>query len=398
MEAYRRLAAVTTIADVDDVRAEWDRPLRTAAAAGGRAARRRPAARRGAAPRHPRGLGAEETGALRRARTEEISGGAAASRSRPRARSCRRGRGSGRRRGDASKLIEGLLGAARPDRSASKAAPVPSARDPSKPSVVSSRSSRSSSSLQSSRGCSSTLRDAATVTYNDDDTETTVNIRRNDFDEQVEDLSESDQIMQSVADRTAIEATPEGTADARLSAFWLTTLLNSVAVDAEFEARDLEVTDDQREQVAASYESLDDLPEYLVDMLIDQQARAAAVAADAGKDVPDRVRTDRRRAAPAVRREPGRRSRRVPRAKRCRTSSSPTKRPRTRSRPQLDGGAVVRRRSRRAQSTDTGSGCGRAAASVASARSRSSRRSSKRPTRPRSTRSSGRCRPSSATT
>lgn len=135
-------------------------------------------------------------------------------------------------------------------------------------------------------GCSSTLRDAATVSYKQDETEKTVNIRRKDFDQQVEDLSKSDQIMQSVA-QNGVEATPEGTADASLSALWLTTLLNSVAVDAEFEARDLEVTDAQREQVAANYKSLDDLPKYLVDMLIDQQSRAAAVAADAGKDVPD---------------------------------------------------------------------------------------------------------------
>ena len=67
MEAYRRLAAVTTPADVDDVRARVERPLRTAAAAGRGVARRRAPARRVPAPRHPRGLGAEGPGPVRRA-------------------------------------------------------------------------------------------------------------------------------------------------------------------------------------------------------------------------------------------------------------------------------------------------------------------------------------------
>jgi parvulin-like peptidyl-prolyl isomerase len=137
-------------------------------------------------------------------------------------------------------------------------------------------------------GCSSTLRDAATVTYDDDGTDKTVHIRREDFEEDVRDLSESDQIMESVAQQ-GVEETPGGTADARLSALWLTTLINSIAIDAEFSARGLKVTDEQREQVAASFTAIDDLPQHLVDTLIDQQARATAVAEDVGTAVPDAV-------------------------------------------------------------------------------------------------------------
>ena len=54
MEAYRRLAAVTDPADVDDVRAEWEDRVRAAPGGGDRAARRGAPARRVRAPRHPR--------------------------------------------------------------------------------------------------------------------------------------------------------------------------------------------------------------------------------------------------------------------------------------------------------------------------------------------------------
>ena len=79
MEAYRRLAAVTTAADVDDVLRRVDRPLRPAAAARRGAARRRAAACRVPAPRHPGGVGAEGPGAIRRMGAAEVAGSAPAS-------------------------------------------------------------------------------------------------------------------------------------------------------------------------------------------------------------------------------------------------------------------------------------------------------------------------------
>ena len=200
--------------------------------------------------------------------------------------------------------------------------------------------------------------------------------------------------MESVA-QNGIEATPEGTADAALSALWMTTLLNSVAVDAEFEARDLEVTDEQREQVAASYESLDDLPEYLVDMLIEQQARAAAVAADAGKDIPDAPEpTDAELsqlyeenkdtlAACASGKE----------VSHILVADEATA---TQIAEQLEGARRSPRSRRRSRPTRDRPR--RAGASVASVPNRSSRSSRPRPTRRRSTKWSVRCRPSSATT
>ena len=66
-----------------------DRPLRTAARAGRGAARRRAPARRVPAPRHPRGLRAEGPGPIRRLGAAKVAGSAACSGCRPRSRSCR---------------------------------------------------------------------------------------------------------------------------------------------------------------------------------------------------------------------------------------------------------------------------------------------------------------------
>jgi parvulin-like peptidyl-prolyl isomerase len=135
-------------------------------------------------------------------------------------------------------------------------------------------------------GCSSTLRDAATITYDNDGDEQTAHIRRDDFEQQVSDLAASETIMQSLSQQ-GIESKPDGTADANLSAFWLTRLVYAVAVDAEFDARGLEVTDEQRQQVEASFEGLDDLSQNMIDQLKAQQERELAVLDDVGKDVPD---------------------------------------------------------------------------------------------------------------
>ena len=79
MEAYRRLAAVTTADDVDDVRAEWDDrygPPPPPAEALLDVARLRAEC---AAARHPRGLGAEGPRPARRLAAAQVAGGAAAS-------------------------------------------------------------------------------------------------------------------------------------------------------------------------------------------------------------------------------------------------------------------------------------------------------------------------------
>ena len=78
MEAYRRLAAVTTPGRRRRRPRRVGRPLRTAAAARRGAARRRPPARRVPPARHPRGVGAEGPRPPRRLASAQVAGGAAA--------------------------------------------------------------------------------------------------------------------------------------------------------------------------------------------------------------------------------------------------------------------------------------------------------------------------------
>ena len=78
MEAYRRLAAVTTIEDVDDIRAEWEDRYGPPPRLGHRAARRRPAAGRVRAARHPQHHRAAGDGPDRRRHAQGVAEGAAA--------------------------------------------------------------------------------------------------------------------------------------------------------------------------------------------------------------------------------------------------------------------------------------------------------------------------------
>ena len=86
MEAYRRLAAVTTPADVDDVRAEWEDRYGPPPPPARGVARRRAPARRVPAARHPGGVGAEGPGPARRLAPAQVAGGAAAAHGRRGAR------------------------------------------------------------------------------------------------------------------------------------------------------------------------------------------------------------------------------------------------------------------------------------------------------------------------
>jgi parvulin-like peptidyl-prolyl isomerase len=137
-------------------------------------------------------------------------------------------------------------------------------------------------------GCSSTMRDAATVRFDDEDgAQQVVHISRDDFENDLRQLSENDQIMQSL-EQSGVEARPDGSAvDANLSALWMNTLINSIAIDAEFEGRGLELTDEEREQAAAGFTAYEDLPEALRNTLIVQQAKAQSLVADFASEVED---------------------------------------------------------------------------------------------------------------
>jgi hypothetical protein len=132
--------------------------------------------------------------------------------------------------------------------------------------------------------CSSTMRDAATITYEDGDgNEQVVHIRRDDFEDDIRELQQSSTIREGLA-QIGVEPQPDGTADADLSAWWLTNEILNVAVDDEFADRGLELTDAQREEVATGID-LGDLDEALKDKIVDSQAKQQALLAALAEDV-----------------------------------------------------------------------------------------------------------------
>jgi parvulin-like peptidyl-prolyl isomerase len=143
--------------------------------------------------------------------------------------------------------------------------------------------------------CSDTLADAATV----DGT----HIRRDDFKAELEDLVANEDFVGLLEQGGQFEvADDRESIGSPLAAAWLSLLLQQSAVDAEFEARGLEVTDAMRdrarEEVVAQYSdpntqspeeqraSVEKFPTDFLETLIERQARAAAVAEALQDDEP----------------------------------------------------------------------------------------------------------------
>jgi parvulin-like peptidyl-prolyl isomerase len=142
--------------------------------------------------------------------------------------------------------------------------------------------------LAAGAGCSSTMRNAATVRYEDaDGEERVVHIRRDNFEDDLRALAANDALMQGLAESNVDPKPDSSTVDADLSALWLTTLIQSVAIESEFEARGLEITDAQREQAGQALAQYGDLSDSVRDTLTNQQAQAQALAASFGAEVED---------------------------------------------------------------------------------------------------------------
>jgi parvulin-like peptidyl-prolyl isomerase len=134
-----------------------------------------------------------------------------------------------------------------------------------------------------SSACSDTLNDAATV----DDT----HIRREDFNAELEDLLSNDQFVE-LLEQNQFQIDDGGeTADAQLAATWLSLLVQQVAIDAEFDDRGLELTDEiraaGRSEVNRNFggaEVVDRFPGDFIDKLVERQARLVAVSQDVAGD------------------------------------------------------------------------------------------------------------------
>jgi parvulin-like peptidyl-prolyl isomerase len=137
-------------------------------------------------------------------------------------------------------------------------------------------------------GCSSTLRDAATVTFKNGGDENVVHIRRDDFEDDVRNLSQTKEVRQQLAQvGVPAKAPPDGTADANLSAFWLTTLIQSAAVKEEFEARGLKLTDQEVQEAAAGITDLGKLDKSTKDKIVENQAMSQKLVNTIGASVPE---------------------------------------------------------------------------------------------------------------
>lgn len=127
-------------------------------------------------------------------------------------------------------------------------------------------------------GCSSTLRDAATIRFEDDDgNEHTVHIRRDDFEEDLEAIAESEQLFTVLSPPDAeVEPAREGAIDTDVAATWLEFLIFYAMVDAELSQRGWSVTDEDRSAAEESLSGLDADADFLRRLVV-LEARSNAL-------------------------------------------------------------------------------------------------------------------------
>ena len=282
MEAYRRLAAVTTQADVDDVRTEWlDRygPLPPAAEALLSVARLRAECVR---VRRDERVGAEGDGADRGPRAaREPEGPAAAPRAPGHGQGGRRGRDSARgRRGSGLRLppdaAAGAHSAGLRGRRA-RMIRVPAGRVPSsvKRPLVLLAATLVAALLLSACG-STTEPDAATVGK--------TSISRSQLDDELKVIAGNKALAKELKTQN-IDLTPSsGGIAVAVTTGWLTSLVNQVFVDKVFNEKHLKVTAENKTAAKTAAEGIfinakifGQFPKSFQDTVIDRQERIEAV-------------------------------------------------------------------------------------------------------------------------
>lgn len=152
--------------------------------------------------------------------------------------------------------------------------------------------------------CSSTMRDAATVTYTDESGTHTVHISPDDVLDFVKQVTSNEELRRRYLDSFKY-GDNVNTTDASFTAAYLTQLVNQVAYDAEFNERKLEIDEATRQRAeavwkqrlstdaeinnATSFETLqskvfDELPAGMRDDLVEAQARSDAVRSTCPSD------------------------------------------------------------------------------------------------------------------
>lgn len=134
-----------------------------------------------------------------------------------------------------------------------------------------------------SASCASTMSDAATITFRDGDRTRVVHIARADLQREVGEIMGNAQLRERIAQGGELGGDGENSADAGFTASWLTQLVQQAVVDAEFEARRLQVTEAARGKLREALERdltpavFRALSESFRERLVERQARQDAV-------------------------------------------------------------------------------------------------------------------------
>lgn len=130
-------------------------------------------------------------------------------------------------------------------------------------------------------GCSSTMRDAATITFTGGEGEEVVHIRRDDLEDDLETMAANDAFLDQLrSGGFDLSDGADGTVDSQLAALWLNNLIYQAAIDAEFEARGLEVTDEGLAQAAQELTIFDSFDDEFKAREVERQARRNALFDD----------------------------------------------------------------------------------------------------------------------
>jgi hypothetical protein len=130
----------------------------------------------------------------------------------------------------------------------------------------------------------STARDAATITYSDKSGSHTVHIRRDTFEDDLRDISKDKTFAAGIAQVEKPSSTKHSV-DAALASGWLNVEVQFAATNAEFEARKLSITADDRAQAKQAIKTFK-IAKRLRTRILNNLARNFAVARSAAPPAP----------------------------------------------------------------------------------------------------------------
>lgn len=139
--------------------------------------------------------------------------------------------------------------------------------------------------LLATAGCADTMTDAATIRQQLDDEQHVVHIDRDDFTDELRQFADNEAFREALAQTQApFEFGAGGTVGADLSATWLGLRVRDVVIEAELQARGIEVTEEDRsaaqQQVPDAYlgaEAFAGFDESFRDELVERAAREFAL-------------------------------------------------------------------------------------------------------------------------